>query len=625
MRDYIVKLSDKTANLFMTMPLVTFSVLSMVFILLWILTNEVIAAIAGLLLAIILIVLKMTGKIDTFILIFIASSILLGNFCAMRAVLKTEFIEYELNDKTVRASGVISSEPKKTAMGQNFYFSAKHIYYGDEIYDNVKLYLRCGKDEKISFGDNLDITATLTKPVYSEYNMENVIHAKGARMMGFDIIVHNKKAAAFPRNIISGLRRYVKATAEKYFRSDARALFAGITLGDKSYFDEDLTNSLSMAGISHIACVSGLHITLIGYLVYRIFSKINRKAAAFLSIAAVFIFSSIAGSAPSSVRAAVMYTLFILAECFIQQKDSLAALTLSALILMCINPYVIYDLGFLMSFSSVLGITFLSSPIKSTLRFLPIKIADPISATLSAQLFTIPISLLHFGTCAVYSLPTNIIISVIFSPALCMCFILLLVSAIPIVSYAAAGICSFLLTCIAAVAGLFSSLPLGDVKFDNVGMAAIICYFVLLLAVIFSKKINAFWAGAVMMCCAAVMIISSLFLPKDLVSRTFASKTVLFKEDDLAVLLIGDDTEYIADLLTWRGGVTCDIVLTGENDNNFAVGRIVRLTGAEKVYLPEDSIYNKGFGSLGTSIYFYPKDIKDYDELYEYTVKKFFN
>ncbi len=454
--------------------------------------------------------------------------------------------------------------------------------------------------------------------------MENVIHAKGARMMGFDVIVHNKKAAGFPGNIIADLRRYVKSTAEKYFRSDAKALFAGITLGDKSYFSEDLTNSLSMAGISHIACVSGLHITLIGYLVYRIFSKMNRKAAAFLSIAAVYIFSAVAGSAPSSVRAAIMYTIFILAECFIQQKDSLTSLTLSALILMCINPYVIYDLGFLMSFSSVFGITFLSRPIKRALRFLPIEIADPVSATLSAQLFTIPISLLHFNTCAAYSLPVNIIISVIFSPALCMCFVLLLVSAIPIVSYAAAGICSFLLTCIAAVAGFFSSLPFGDAKFENVGMTAVICYIVLLLTVIFSKKLNAFLAGAVMICCAAAMLISALFVPKDIVSRTLGSKTVLFRDDDFEVLLIGDDPEYIADLLTWRGGVTCDIVLTGEYDENFALGRIVRLTGAKKVYLREDSGYNKGLGSLVTGIYFYPKDIKEYDELYSYTVKKFF-
>lgn len=560
-----------------------------------------------------LIVLNFSGRISNLILLLISAAVFLGVFSASDKIAKNEAVIAHLDAKTVRMTGSVVSFPTKAGGSLKFYFKTDSIFYsGGKYKNNFKIYVTCD-DCNIEYGDVLTMNAKLVYPKSGGYDMSGYILSKGAPMAGYCEELLRVEEGGFLRGAVGRIRNYLLQASEG-LHGDAKGLFCALTAGDKSHISSKGRGEFSSSGIAHIACVSGLHISIIGMAIYRILSRINKYLGAAMSVSAVFIFAAVSGCTPSSLRAAVMYTLFIISEVCIRQNDSLTSLLLSALLIALNNPYAVFDMGFILSYLSVLGMQLFSRRVKEALCFLPKTAADSAAVTVSAQMLTTPIILVCFNTLSVYSVFANIIVSFIFPPALYVCFTAAACACIPILSGITNAVCQLLLDSLCAAAHLFASLPFGSAGTDKFGAAMILCYAVIVLLFVFSEKLSEIVLGAGVIGCALVLTAVSLGGGNH--STYLSDNSALISSGRVTAAVIYGDLESASSHLLSAPSPSADVVLIGDCGKITAeeLTDILSITGAECVCLPQGADSYAAMAQAmkrGAKVVFYPDTVTD--------------
>jgi len=195
---------------------------------------------------------------------------------------------------------------------------------------------------------------------------------------------------------ISVLRKYIKGEKEQ-------GLAEALLIGYKDDLDKNLVQSYSNTGVVHVIAISGLHLGIIYWLLLFITKPLKRKQTSWLRfiiiIAALWGFSFLAGAQPSVLRSAVMFTAIALSTVLDKRASIYNTLAMSAFLLLCSNPFWLWDVGFQLSYAAVLSIIVFFKPIYNWSYF-PNKAVDffwkLISVSLAAQILTLPISVYHF-------------------------------------------------------------------------------------------------------------------------------------------------------------------------------------------------------------------------------------
>lgn len=186
---------------------------------------------------------------------------------------------------------------------------------------------------------------------------------------------------------------------------------AALTLGWRGHIDRDTQASFRDAGIAHLLSVSGLHVGLLAAIAGALFfwlgkERRGRIIRGSVQLAAVWLFSLLTGLAPSTVRAALMFSLFIVADITARRTPSLNLLAAAAIVTLGTDPLLIRNVGWQLSYSAVGGIL-LASPYLKNRRSRLIKSAD---VSIVATLATLPVVATTFHRLPVYFLIANIVI-----------------------------------------------------------------------------------------------------------------------------------------------------------------------------------------------------------------------
>lgn len=214
------------------------------------------------------------------------------------------------------------------------------------------------------------------------------------------------KSFKIKKDIISKIEEYKRRIFKKlliYQGEENSALIMALCLGDKDYLSYSKKNNMNILGISHIISVSGFHIAAIYGVLQKIFGY---KIALIIT----FVYVIITGMNASTVRAFTMISILIMSRVIKRNYDTLSSISLAAIILLLIKPYYILDMGFMLSFLSVIGITTAYVHIRDTLKILPNTIKNSISMTLSALIFTLPYLALNTNTIGFNGIVSNLIL-----------------------------------------------------------------------------------------------------------------------------------------------------------------------------------------------------------------------
>ena len=224
------------------------------------------------------------------------------------------------------------------------------------------------------------------------------------------ILKQGNSFSRFREEMWSVRQKAVKLLEQELGKEDG-AVISAMLLGEKSGLDEEQKSLYQRNGISHILAISGLHLTLLGMGVFRVLKVIlasHRKA----SVAAIMIMSLycvFTGNSISTIRATIMFVLSFIAEILGRSYDSLSALGLAAILQLFMNPYVLNNSGFLLSFLAVVGVTFISPGLQEMMGAKG-KLGKSLCVSLSATITTLPVLLWNYGAYPWYSVFLNLLI-----------------------------------------------------------------------------------------------------------------------------------------------------------------------------------------------------------------------
>jgi competence protein ComEC len=197
------------------------------------------------------------------------------------------------------------------------------------------------------------------------------------------------------------------------FLSDADDVFSvstALVFGYRSDVSEEVIRDFAATGAMHVLSVSGLHmgmlsmmlVFILGYILPQKRHTRHRGAVVFV---AIWLFTFISGCSAAVLRSAVMFTLLMVSKVVEGRKNTYNVLAASAFLLLVYDPFLIYDVGFQLSYMALLGIMLWQKPIYATIivpTWLGDKIWNLTSVSVAAQLGTLPLGLLYFNQFPTY-------------------------------------------------------------------------------------------------------------------------------------------------------------------------------------------------------------------------------
>lgn len=252
---------------------------------------------------------------------------------------------------------------------------------------------------------------------YTTYSvMQGVTHQVYLAAGSFKVV--NTQQLALVPNYLLRMQNWLLATLARYIPTpNELAVSEALLIGYRTHLERDLVQAYSNTGIVHIIAISGMHLGMIYGLCWWLLSWFGRWkrwqwVQGLVTLFVIWLFTGLAGAAPSILRSAVMFTCLILGTMANKQTSSLNSLVVSAVILLLINPFSLWDVGFQLSYAAVSSIIlfqpFISQYITSKQPFLR-WVAGMVSVTLAAQIATLPFVLYHFHQFPLLFLFTNII------------------------------------------------------------------------------------------------------------------------------------------------------------------------------------------------------------------------
>ena len=189
-------------------------------------------------------------------------------------------------------------------------------------------------------------------------------------------------------------------------------LFFAMLFGGYANIDDTLLSAYSTTGIIHILSVSGSHITLLTIFLLFFAKKLHLPNSIMLLCVFSFLtfYAILCGASAPVLRATIMSLLYLVALYRNELATSRHLLSVVALCFLSINPLLLYDISFQLSFLSTAGLFYLMPILRDKLSFFPPIIADSFSLTLSAQIFTLPLLSWYFNLISLSSLFSNLII-----------------------------------------------------------------------------------------------------------------------------------------------------------------------------------------------------------------------
>ncbi|HUV50618.1 MAG TPA: DNA internalization-related competence protein ComEC/Rec2 [Anaerolineae bacterium] len=230
----------------------------------------------------------------------------------------------------------------------------------------------------IFVGDRL----SLISKIRSIRNFNNPGGFDYRRYMAFKKIwgsayVPGKRVVILTRNSVSGIntiiekaRNKISGLIDKTGDGNQQGVLKALIVGDRTGVEKNIREAFNRAGIGHLLAISGLHIgiiatasfiffrKLLSYIKFFLWNAWTKKGAAILSLFPVILYGLISGMSPSTQRAVIMVTVFLMTFLFEREQDPINTLAMAAMIILIAHPVSLFSISFQLSFMAVLSIIY---------------------------------------------------------------------------------------------------------------------------------------------------------------------------------------------------------------------------------------------------------------------------
>ena len=298
-----------------------------------------------------------------------------------------------------------------------------------------------------------------TKKIWGSFKVEEVSFIGNNNSLKYKVLM-----------LVNSIRNNIKNVIQKNLSKQNSGLLMGLLIGDKSNIEKDVLEKYRDVSLSHILAISGAHFSYIIFFLQGALKKLKRKrlSQVFLLIIIIF-FILITGATPSVIRAGIMCIMSILASMLKRENDFWTSLALSLLIQIIYNPYVIFNVGLILSYLGVIGIIVFYEKIKP---FIKIK---SISVCISANIMIIPIIMYCFNTLSFSFFISNFFVSILLGPIIIIGFISTIIQIKPIFI-----ILEIVLNILNSIVNFCKTLPLSNLVVTTPSIISILLFYLVL-------------------------------------------------------------------------------------------------------------------------------------------------
>ncbi len=224
-------------------------------------------------------------------------------------------------------------------------------HYGDRI-AATGLLIAPGASDRFSYADYLARSG-----VYSL--MEDTSVTVTQRAAGGDLI-----------SLLIDLKARAADAINRYLPEPEAGLLVGILLGNERGIAPDVSDAFAATGASHVIAISGFNMAVLAGVVIGALRRLRLRPipAALISITVIALYTLLVGANPAVVRAALMSGLLIVGRALRRETYLPASLAFAALVLSLLNPLVLWDVSFQLSFFATLGLALFAEPFSERLR-----------------------------------------------------------------------------------------------------------------------------------------------------------------------------------------------------------------------------------------------------------------
>ncbi len=332
--------------------------------------------------------------------------------------------------------------------------------------------------EKVNIGSSVIVKGKLVSPKNNTvpylFNYKKYLYNK---RVYYTLKIDNIKILKENSNPFIKLKNRVIKHVNSY--KDSTYLYAFI-LGKTELISDEVLTSYRENGISHLFALSGLHVSIFSSILLFILKKLRFKEI--LNYVLIFIFlllfSFITGFSPSILRATLLFFLLGINKVFYLNIRTLDILYLIFIILVIINPFIIYNLSFILSFTAAFFLIFSSDLLKGKNYFVSL-----FKVSLLSYFASLPLSIYYFR----YTNLLGTILNLVFVPLVSfVVFPLTLLTFIISKFYSILNITTNLLESLSLLFNKFKII----IYFPRINLIFVFIYLsILMLYIKFKKKI----------------------------------------------------------------------------------------------------------------------------------------
>jgi competence protein ComEC len=320
------------------------------------------------------------------------------------------------NGQTVDFAGMVSDEPDKRS--DHIKLTVKVEEAGGKKVGGLVL-LKAPLYPEYKYGDKLQVSCKIKAPekfddfdyaaylsrygIYSVCNFPKEIH-----------LVQSGQGNGFYK-VVYSLKNKLADIGGKILPEPQASFLAALLYGARQGIPEDLTEQFNRVSLTHIIAISGYNISLVVGILLPFFTLffLPRKWAFPFVILGVVFFVIFAGASASVVRAGIMGVIAVLANNTSRAPQSGRILAVVAFLMLVFNPKLLFfDRGFSLSFAATAGLICLVPIVKNYFSWWKkgVGFRKIFEESLSATLFTLPLTIYFFDRLSFVSLAANLFV-----------------------------------------------------------------------------------------------------------------------------------------------------------------------------------------------------------------------
>lgn len=323
-----------------------------------------------------------------------------------------EFSKNFISGENLNFEGVIVEEPDRRS---DF---SQYVLKNDTL---GRVLIKTGNYPEYFYGDVLKIFGKIELPEsnigdnsfdYKSYlAKENIFLISRSPEIN---LLHQPNSPNFYSYLLVLKKNFI-GIIDKILPEPLSSFLSALLVGARRTLPSELVDAFNRTGTTHIIAISGYNISIISIIMMNFLSYLllPRRLIFWIVITSIILFTLIAGAGASVVRAAIMGSLLVLAGREGRFYKVTNAIVFAGAIMLFFNPYLLrYDTGFQLSFLAVFGLIYLAPHFNRWFSRLPnfLSFRTNLSATLSAQIITLPIIIWEFGRVSLIATLANVLI-----------------------------------------------------------------------------------------------------------------------------------------------------------------------------------------------------------------------